>query len=56
MKNMVQAYAAVDRVPSLHLADIQPSPEDIRQLDLGIFFPTEREIEDFRYNVIQIVC
>lgn len=50
MKNMVQAYAAVDRIPSLHLKDDQPSPQALKDLDIGILFPTQSEIEELRYN------
>lgn len=40
---MVQAYAAVDRIPSLHLDDIQPTPQEVEALDVDIFLPSEEE-------------
>ena len=41
MYNMVQAYAARDRIPTLHLSDIPPPPYDIYELPLTIYFPSE---------------
>ncbi|XP_014672570.1 PREDICTED: uncharacterized protein LOC106813039 [Priapulus caudatus] len=44
MFNMVQAYAAVDRIPCMRLADHQPAPDDIELIPMDSFFP---DAEDY---------
>ncbi|XP_071151430.1 uncharacterized protein [Mytilus edulis] len=37
MKNMVQAYAAVDRIPTGHLDDKQPTPAEVAEIPCTVF-------------------
>ena len=37
--NMVLAFATRDRVPSGHLSDVEPSPDDIRNIPIENFLP-----------------
>ncbi|KAK3102183.1 hypothetical protein FSP39_009426, partial [Pinctada imbricata] len=60
MHNMVQAYAAKDRVPVMHLADTEPLPEDIKQIPIENYLPDKGDIEILKseYLIIiqRIVC
>lgn len=55
MFNMVQGYAALDRVPSLHLSDDPPSPENIKAIPLEKYLPTEMDEVDLRFEFTTIV-
>ncbi|KAK3108451.1 hypothetical protein FSP39_008205, partial [Pinctada imbricata] len=60
MHNMVQAYAAKDRVPVMHLADTEPLPEDIKQIPIENYLPDKGDLEILKseYLIIiqRIVC
>ena len=45
MFNMVQAYAAQDRIPSMHLSDTRPTSDQIDQIPIDRYLPSR---EDFR--------
>lgn len=55
MFNMVQAYAARDRIPSLHLSDAMPSHDDIKQIPLETFLPSAIDEIDLRSEMTTIV-
>jgi len=48
MKHMVQAYAAMDRIPSLSLDDRAPTPEKIAMFNISLFLPNENETDMIR--------
>lgn len=52
MKNMVQAYAAIDRIPSLHLNDTQPSADDVGKIPVEAYLPDENDISNLRFDII----
>lgn len=52
---MVQAYAAKDRVDTLHLSDVYSTPEQIRQIPLQSFLPSEWDDVDLRSEMTVIV-
>ena len=41
MLNMVQGYAAQDRIPTLHLSDAQPDPDTVLQIPLSSYLPSD---------------
>lgn len=51
MFNMVQAYAARDRIPSNNLNDNIPSPQDILDIPLQSYLPSEKDESDLRSEV-----
>ena len=55
MFNMVQAYAALDRINSLHLSDDSPSPEDVESIPLHKLLPCEMDEVDLRSQMTVIV-
>lgn len=55
MFNMVQAYAALDRINSLHLSDESPSPEDVLSIPLHKLLPCEMDEVDLRSQMTVIV-
>ncbi|XP_069114331.1 LOW QUALITY PROTEIN: uncharacterized protein [Argopecten irradians] len=55
MFNMVQAYAAKDRIPSLHLSDDMPFPEELQNIPLEKFLPTDMDHVDLRSEMTTIV-
>lgn len=55
MFNMVQAYCAKDRVPTLHLNDDQPDPEIIKDIALEKYLPTEEEEERLKDEMLVII-
>ncbi|XP_041357458.1 uncharacterized protein LOC121374422 [Gigantopelta aegis] len=60
MYNMVQGYAALDRVPTLHLSDDKPLPQDILNIPLSSYLPTDMDEVDLRAEmttmVIRVLC
>ncbi|XP_069129356.1 uncharacterized protein [Argopecten irradians] len=52
---MVQAYAAKDRIPSLHLSDDMPFPEELQNIPLEKFLPTDMDHVDLRSEMTTIV-
>lgn len=50
MYNMVQGYAEHDRIPTLHMSDKLPTPEDILALPLERYIPSELDEVDLRYE------
>lgn len=55
MFNMVQGYAARDRVPTLHLSDDIPLPERIKAIPLENYLPSEMDEVDLRFELTTIV-
>lgn len=55
MFNMVQGYAARDRVPTLHLNDDLPLPESIKTIPLENYTPSEMDEVDLRVEFTTIV-
>lgn len=55
MFNMVQAYAALDRINTLHLSDEQPSPDDILNIPLFKLLPCELDEVDLRSQMTVLV-
>ncbi|CAC5401407.1 unnamed protein product [Mytilus coruscus] len=55
MKNMVQAYAAVDRIPTMHLDDKQPTPAEVAEIPCSVFLPNEEEVKTIRLDYVQQV-
>uniref|UniRef100_A0A8W8JTD6 DUF6589 domain-containing protein n=1 Tax=Magallana gigas TaxID=29159 RepID=A0A8W8JTD6_MAGGI len=55
MFNMVQGYAARDRVPTLHLSDDVPLPERIKAIPLENYLPSEMDEVDLRFELTTIV-
>ena len=45
---MVQAYAAMDRIPSLSLDDRAPTPEEIAMFNISFFLPNGDETDMIR--------
>jgi hypothetical protein len=52
---MVQAYAALDRINSLHLSDAPPSPEDIMRIPICKLLPCELDEVDLRSQMTVLV-
>ncbi|VDI38279.1 Hypothetical predicted protein [Mytilus galloprovincialis] len=52
MKNMVQAYAAVDRIPSLHLSDEKPTSDQISQIPIESYLPDDNFRKSLRKDFI----
>ena len=50
MKNMVQAYTAVDRIPTGHLDDKQPTPAEVAEIPCSVFLTNEEEVKTIRYE------
>ncbi|XP_071500371.1 uncharacterized protein [Diadema antillarum] len=50
--NLVQCYAAVDRVPCFHLSDAHPSVEEIEAISGDVFLPTMKDIELLRMEYL----
>ena len=50
MLNMVQAYAAQDRISSLHLPTETPPPEAILEIPIESYLPNEADIETLRHE------
>ena len=48
MLNMVQAYAAVDRVPSMSMDDTPTTQDDISTMSLEPFLPNDNDYEILR--------
>ena len=48
IKNMVQAYAALDRIPSLHLSDEQPTPDQVAGIPIETYLPDDAFRESLR--------
>ena len=48
MKNMVQGYAAVDRIPSMHLDNTAATPAEVAEFEISKFLPSEQEIDILR--------
>lgn len=55
MFNMVQGYAARDRVPTLHLNDDVPLPERKKAIPLENYLPSEMDEVDLRFEFTTIV-
>ena len=55
MYNMVQGYAAHDRIPTLHMSDKPPTPEDILAIPLESYLPSELDEVDLRYEFTVII-
>lgn len=55
MFNMVQGYAARDRVPPLHLNDDLPLPESIKTIPLENYLPSEIDEVDLQFEITTIV-
>ncbi|VDI33054.1 Hypothetical predicted protein [Mytilus galloprovincialis] len=55
MKNMVQAYAAVDRIPTGHLDDKQPTPAEVAEIPCTVFLTNEEEVKTIRLDYVQQV-
>jgi hypothetical protein len=53
--NMVQAYAAKDRIASIHLDDSIPSPQNILNMPLGCYLPSEMDEIDLRSEITTMV-
>ncbi|XP_014678940.1 PREDICTED: uncharacterized protein LOC106818780 [Priapulus caudatus] len=53
--NMVQAYAAIDRIPSLHLSDEQPSPADISLIPLEQYLPSTTDEAALQQEMSQLI-
>ena len=48
MHNMVQSYAAKDRIPVMHLDDVQPNTETIKAIPIEKYLPNEDDINCLR--------
>ncbi|XP_062611695.1 uncharacterized protein LOC134273511 isoform X2 [Saccostrea cucullata] len=55
MYNMVQAYAALDRISTLHLSDASPTPEDVLNIPLERCLPCEMDEVDLRSQLTVLV-
>jgi hypothetical protein len=55
MFNMVQAYAARDRVPSMHLDDTPPQPQTILDLPITTYLPTNTDKHQLQNEYISVV-
>lgn len=55
MFNMVQAYAALDRINSLHLSDESPSPKGVLSIPLHKLLPCEMDEVDLRSQMTVLV-
>ena len=55
MFNMVQAFAAKDRIASLHLSDEQPSPNVLRDIPFHTYFPTAIDEATLRSEMTVLV-
>ncbi|VDI71771.1 Hypothetical predicted protein [Mytilus galloprovincialis] len=55
IKNMVQAYAAVDRIPTGHLDDKQPTPAEVAEIPCTVFLTNEEEVKTIRFDYVQQV-
>ena len=51
MLNMVQAYAAFDRVPSYHLDDTPPTANDILRIGPHVYLPNDKDENLLRYGL-----
>lgn len=48
MYNMVQAYAARNRIPTWHLSDAEPSIEEIGNIPLDCYFPSTQDDSELK--------
>ena len=55
MFNMVQAYAAADRIPSLHLDDRTPVPQLILDIPLDKYLPSDLDEIDLRAEMTTLI-
>ncbi|OWF36021.1 hypothetical protein KP79_PYT24444 [Mizuhopecten yessoensis] len=55
MLNMVQRFAAKDRIPSENSFD-EPSAEDIRDIPLYVYVPKAQEEDELRSELSVMVC
>lgn len=52
---MVQAYAALDRIPTVHMNDRQPTPDEIRSIPLDKYLPSDMDEIDLRAEMTILI-
>jgi hypothetical protein len=55
MFNMVQAYAARNRIPSLHLPDQVPSADNLKAIPVDSLLPSEDDAAQLRASMTVMV-
>ena len=49
---MVQAYAARDRIPSMHLSDTRPTSDQIDQIPIDRYLPSREDFSALKDELV----